>query len=418
MTRIAEMARHAAALSILAATVHGGLLSAPSAARADDILAEDVTGAAGLIPTDVDAADLPFEARQIAGPLDLPWGMAFLPDGRMLVTERPGKLRIIENGELLQAAVTGVPEVVSGGHSGLLDVVVAKDFERSRRIFLSYTAGTPQAATMRVASVRLDGMTLVDRKVIFDSRPAMPGLDQIGGRLAYGPDGNLYLTIGDRFQRERAQDLMDHAGSIVRFREDGSIPDDNPYVGRADALPEIFTTGHRNPQGLLVSRTDGRLWAVEHGPYGGDELNLIVPGANYGWPRVTFGIDYDGSVISDLTSTPGFVDPVHKWVPSLAPSSLTQYSGEPMPEDWQDSFLLGTLSGERLVKLQVRDGQVVSEQRMLRHQLGRIRNVAVGPDGFVYLLTDGRDAALYRLDPIEDEVARATGRRTRPRSAE
>lgn len=368
---------------------------------------EDLTGPSAVIPMKPPTSEVTFEPRKIAGPFEMPWGMAFLPDGRMLVTERPGRLRVIENGVLQSEAVAGTPEVVTGGHSGLLDVLVDRDFPNNQRIFLSYMHGTKGAVNMRVMSARLEGNALLDQRVIFDSRPAIAGVDQIGGRLAYGPDNNLYLTIGDRFEKERAQDLMDHSGSIVRFREDGSIPEDNPFVGRNDALPEIYSYGHRNPQGLVVR--DGKLWEVEHGPYGGDELNIIEAGANYGWPLVTFGIDYNGEIISDRTSAPGLVDPVYKWVPSVAPSSLAVYRGDVMPENWHDGFVIGTLSGERLVHLTITDGAVVREEQFLQKKLGRIRNVTVGPDGYIYLLTDGSEAAIYRLDPITDEVAARGG---------
>lgn len=372
------------------------------------ITAPDLTGPAVIAPTTPKAAALQFEPRRVAWPFDLPWGAAFLPDGRILVTERAGALRVVENGTLMTQPIQGVPEVISGGHAGLLDVLVSHDFETSQRIYLSYTHGAPGAISMRVMSAVLGETALTEQTVIFDSRPAQPGYDQIGGRLSYGPDGLLYLTLGDRTDKGRAQDLMDHSGTIVRFREDGSIPEDNPFIGRADALPEIYSYGHRNPQGLVTSRNDGKLWSVEHGPYGGDELNLIEAGANYGWPLVTYGIDYDGSIISDKTTAPGINEPIYKWVPSVAPSSLASYAGDVMPENWRGNFLLGTLSGERFIRLTVTDGNVTSEVQMLHESIGRIRNVIVGPDGYVYLLTDGHSAALYRLEPLTDEMAGAT----------
>lgn len=372
------------------------------------LTAPDLTGPAVIAPTTPKASALQFEPRRVAWPFDLPWGAAFLPDGRILVTEGAGALRVVENGTLMTQPIQGVPEVISGGHAGLLDVLVSHDFETSHRIYLSYTHGAPGAISMRVMSAVLGETALTEQTVIFDSRPAQPGYDQIGGRLSYGPDGLLYLTLGDRTDKGRAQDLMDHSGTIVRIREDGSIPDDNPFIGRSDALPEIYSYGHRNPQGLVTSRNDGKLWSVEHGPYGGDELNLIEAGANYGWPLVTYGIDYDGSIISDKTTAPGINEPIYKWVPSVAPSSLASYAGDVMPENWRGNFLLGTLSGERFIRLTVTDGNVTSEEQMLHETIGRIRNVIVGPDGYVYLLTDGHSAALYRLEPLTDEMAGAT----------
>ena len=371
------------------------------------LMAQDLTGPTVIAPSKPKASALQFEPRRVAWPFELPWGAAFLPDGRILITERPGALRVIDNGTLLTQPIAGVPGVISGGHAGLLDVLVSRDFETSHRIYLSYTHGEPGAISMRVMSAVLGESELTNQTVIFDSRPAQPGYDQIGGRLAYGPDGLLYLTLGDRTDKDRAQNLLDHSGTIVRFREDGSIPEDNPFVGRVDALPEIYSYGHRNPQGLVTSRADGKLWSVEHGPYGGDELNLIEAGANYGWPVVTYGIDYDGSVISDKTSAPGLNDPVYKWVPSVAPSSLASYAGDVMPENWNGDFLLGTLSGERFIRLTVADGSVTSEEQTLHHAIGRIRNVMVAPDGYVYLLTDGHSASLYRLEPLTEEMAGA-----------
>jgi len=377
-----------------------------SATFAQDVV-DDLTGFGPVIPSEAPVAL--YEPRRIAWPLEMPWGVAFLPDGRILITERAGRLRVIENGSLMTQAINGVPDVVSGGHSGLLDVLIDRDFEQNHRIFLSYTHGVSGAISMRVASAVLEGDAIADVRVIFDSRPAIGGVDEIGGRLAYGPDNLLYLTIGDRAEKARAQDLMDHSGTIVRFREDGSIPDDNPFVGRDDALPEIYSYGHRNPQGLMVSRSDGKLWSVEHGPYGGDELNVIEKGANYGWPLVTFGIEYDGSIISERTSAPGLADPVHKWVPSIAPSSLASYEGDIMPSEWTGNFLVGALAGEQLARLVLENGLVTSEQRLLHHVIGRIRNVSVGPDGYIYLLTDGHEAGLYRLEPLSEDVA--AGRR-------
>lgn len=351
--------------------------------------------------------DFPFELRKIAERLESPWSMAFLPDGRILVTERPGRLRVIEGDELLPLAISGVPTVLCCSHSGLLDVVVDPDFQNNHRLFLSYMHGTHEAGTIRISSAILDGMTLVDKQVIFESRPAANGLDQIGGRLAFGADHALYLTIGDRFQKERAQNLLDHGGKIIRINTDGSIPADNPFVGRSDVLPEIYSYGHRNPQGLIGNVGDGQLWSIEQGPKGGDELNLITGGSNYGWPLVTYGVNYDGSIISDKMSAPGMVDPIYYWVPSVAPASLVSYYGNVMPDDWRGDFLVGTLAGECLIRLRMDSGKVVKEERYLHHAIGRIRDVAVAPNGYIYLLTDSSEATVYRIEPLTDQVAKA-----------
>ena len=298
---------------------------------------------------DVADGDFPYEARKIAGPLVLPWSIAFLPDGRALVTERPGRLRMIEGDRLLPEVITGTPEVLTGGHAGLLDILVDQDFPNTHLLFLSYMHGTREASTIRVVRARLDGMSLIDKQVIFDSRPALKGVDMIGGRLAFGPDGMIYLTLGEHMQKEHAQDLLNDGGKIVRFNRDGSIPDDNPFVGHNDAQPEIYSYGHRNPQGLISNAGDGLIWSLEHGPKGGDELNVITSGGNYGWPVVTYGVNYDDTIISDRTSAPGMIDPIYKWVPSVAPSSLVSYSGNVMPDDWQGNFLIGLLDSENVV---------------------------------------------------------------------
>jgi glucose/arabinose dehydrogenase len=382
-------------------------LGFPTNLRAEVAVGEPETSIPASPPEwlDVTDGDFPYEPRKIAGPLVLPWSLAFLPDGRLLVTERPGRLRLIEGDRLLPEPIGGVPEVLSGGHSGLLDVLVDQDFPKTHLLFLSYMHGTPEASTIRVIRARLDGMELVDKQVIFASRPALKGLDQIGGRLSFGPDGMIYLTIGERMQMEHAQNLHNDGGKIVRFGRDGTIPQDNPFIGRTDALPEIYSYGHRNPQGLISNAGDGQLWSLEHGPKGGDELNLITSGGNYGWPLVTYGTNYDGTIISDKTSAPGMIDPVYKWVPSVAPSSLVPYFGNVMPEDWSGSFLVGTLVGESLIRLQMENGAVVKEERFLHHTIGRIRDVAVSSEGFIYLLTDGSEASIYRLEPTTDQVA-------------
>ncbi len=356
---------------------------------------------------EVPDSDFPYELRKIADKLESPWSIAFLPDGRILVTERPGRLRVIEGDRLLPMPVAGVPAVLCCSHSGLLDILVDPDFRSNHRIFLSYMHGTPESGTIRISSAILEGMELVDKRVIFESRPAANGLDQIGGRLAFGPDHALYLTIGDRFQMERAQNLLDDGGKIIRINTDGSIPSDNPFVGRSDALPEIYSYGHRNPQGLIGNVGDGQLWAIEQGPKGGDELNLITPGGNYGWPLVTYGTNYDDTIISDKTSAPGMIDPIHYWVPSLATANLVSYYGNVMPDDWRGDFLIGSLAGECLIRLRMDSGRVVKEERYLHHTIGRIRDVAVGPDGYIYLLQDSSEAALYRIEPLNDLVARA-----------
>jgi aldose sugar dehydrogenase len=388
--------------------ISGLSLLLPSDAGAEVSVGEPQSSSSIAPPEYVDDRDFPYELRPLVSKkLEMPWAIAFLPDGRALVTERPGRLRLIEGDHMLDEPISGVPEVSVGGHSGLLDVLVDRDFPSTRRIFLSYMHGGPNGLTIRIVRARLDGMALEDKQVIYESRPAVKATDQIGGRLAFGPDGMLYLTIGDRFQMERAQNLLDDGGKIIRIRDDGSIPEDNPFVGRNDVLPEIYSYGHRNPQGIIGNAGDGKIWSIEQGPKGGDELNLITSGGNYGWPLVTFGTNYDDTIISNLTSAPGMIDSVHHWVPSVATASLVAYSGNVMPEDWQGNFLIGTLVGQCLVRLEVTNGVVTRERRYLHDKIGRIRDVAVSPDGYIYLLTDSSEASLYRLEPTEDLIAKA-----------
>jgi len=383
-------------------------LIAPTDAGAEVSVGEPQAATAAAPPEYVPDSEFPFELRKVVdGKLRLPWAVAFLPDGRVLVTERAGQIRVIEGGSVLAESIKGVPEVSTGGHSGLLDVLVDRDFATTHRLYLSYMHGGPDGSTIRIARGRLDGMELIDKQVIFESRPAVNATDQIGGRLAFGPDGMLYLTIGDRFQMERAQNLLDDGGKIIRIHDDGRIPSDNPFVGRNDVLPEIYSYGHRNPQGLIVNPDDGQLWSVEQGPKGGDELNVISSGGNYGWPLVTYGTNYDGTSISFQTSAPGMIDSVHHWVPSVATASLVAYTGSVMPDDWRGNFLVGTLVGQCLVRLEVTNGVVTRERRYLHDTIGRIRDVAVSPDGYIYLLSDGTEASLYRLEPTEDLMAKA-----------
>lgn len=388
--------------------ISGLSLLLPSDAGAEVTVGEPQSSSSIAPPEYVDDRDFPYELRPLVSKkLVLPWAIAFLPDGRALVTERPGRLRLIEGDHMLDEPISGVPEVSVGGHSGLLDVLVDRDFPNTHRIFLSYMHGGPDGSTIRIVRARLDGMALEDKQVIYESRPAVKATDQIGGRLAFGPDGMLYLTIGDRFQMERAQNLLDDGGKIIRIRDDGRIPEDNPFVGRNDVLPEIYSYGHRNPQGIIGNAGDGKIWSVEQGPKGGDELNLITSGGNYGWPLVTYGTNYDDTIISNLTSAPGMIDSVHHWVPSVATASLVAYSGNVMPDDWQGNFLVGTLVGQCLIRLEVTNGVVTRERRYLHDKIGRIRDVAVSPDGYIYLLTDSSEASLYRLEPTEDMIAKA-----------
>ncbi len=334
-------------------------------------------------------------SERVAGPFDQPRSVGFLPDGSFLVTERTGQLQLVRTtGE--SRLIAGVPEVLTLGHGGLLDLALDPDFAANATIYFSYLVGQEQASRMRVMKATLDegNGTLTDQQVLFEST-AGPRPEQIGGRLAVTPDGYLFLSLGDRWSGDPAQDLSNDDGKIIRIRTDGSIPESNPFRWRVGARPEIWSYGHRNPQGLAYDATRGELWSDEHGPQGGDELNLVLHGRNYGWPLIGYGVDYSGRPIGNgLAASPGLEQPVHYWVPvSIAPSGLAL---EPDPANrivW-----ISTLAAETLVRLTFGDGCTVSEEHFLEHGLGRLRDVRIDPSGVLYVLTDGPEGMLYRLN--------------------
>ena len=340
-----------------------------------------------------------------------PWSMAFLPGGDMLVTERPGRLRIIRNGRLLAEPVAGLPRVRAGGQGGLLDVVPHPDFARNRLLYFSYSkysADTAQGTTA-VARARFVNDRLTDVQEIFEAKVWSQGRGHHGSRIAFDGKGFVYISLGDRqappsgnLEAHPAQDFGNHFGAIVRLHEDGRVPADNPFVSRAGALPELFTKGHRNVQGLFVHPETGDVWATEHGPQGGDELNLIQGGKNYGWPVVGFGVNYrTGAAIHAGTMKEGMEQPVHVWVPSIGTSGLMYYTGNAFPQ-WKGSVFAGGLSGEQLVRLTL-DGRRVTNVEQLVQRRGRIRDVRQGPDGFIYLAIDDRQngpTPILRLEPV------------------
>ena len=328
-----------------------------------------------------------------------PWSLAFLPSGDMLVTERPGRLRIIRGGKLNPTPVPGVPTVAAGGQGGLLDVALHPRFAENRLLFLSYAGAGKGGRGTEVARARLVEDRLVDLTTILVVRPKSWGGRHFGSRLLFGRDGFLYVTLGERGDAERAQDLGDLAGSVVRITELGKTPPDNPFVGRPDARPEIYSNGHRNPQGLTLHPETGQIWEAEHGPRGGDEINILNPGVNYGWPVITYGRSYAGFKIGEGTSKPGMAQPIRYWVPSISPSGMAFYTGADFPS-WRGNLFLGALSGRALVRLALEGNSVVHEERLLLDFGARIRDVRQGPDGRLYLLTDASDGALLRLDPV------------------
>jgi glucose/arabinose dehydrogenase len=327
-----------------------------------------------------------------------PWSFTFLPDGRILVTERPGRLALVENGRIRR--LSGLPDIVATGQGGLLDVILHPKYEQNGRIYFSYSGGSQTELSTRVARARVSGSRLIDVQIIFTMHPASAGGRHFGSRLAFMDDGTLLITLGERGEQDRAQDLKDHAGSTIRLHDDGSVPEDNPFVGRMDAVPEIYTYGNRNAQGMAVQPGTGLVWQHEHGPRGGDEINIIEPGKNYGWPVITYGREYSGGSIGIGTEAPGMEQPILHWTPSIAPSGMTFYSGSLFPA-WRGNLFVGALVGRHLRRLVVEGTRVVHQEILLQDSLGRIRDVREGPDGALWLITDSRNGGLYRIEPVQ-----------------
>lgn len=339
-----------------------------------------------------------FRPVVVVSGLDHPWSLAFLPEGRMLVTERPGRLRLIANGRLQPGSVSGVPEVVARGQGGLLDVILHPDYADNGWIYLSFAAPSPRGAHTAVARARLEGDRLVDLKIIFKANNIAGGRVHFGSRMAFGGDGKLYITVGERGDSDKAQELDSHNGTVVRLNDDGTVPDDNPFVNTAGAMPEIYSYGHRNPQGMARRPDSGAIWLHEHGPQGGDEINIVRAGVNYGWPVITYGRSYVGFSIGEGSEKPGLAQPILHWTPSIAPSGMAFYTGDKFPA-WRGNLFVGSLKFRHLVRLELDGERVVAQERLLENAFGRIRDVRQGPDGFLYLLTDEDEGALIRLEP-------------------
>jgi glucose/arabinose dehydrogenase len=341
---------------------------------------------------------LPVRATDVAVGLEHPWGLAFLPDGRMLVTERPGRLRLVARDGSVSEPLTGVPQVLARGQGGLLDVALSPSFAQDRLVYLSFAEPGGAGGSTAVARGRLGERGLDDTRVIWRQEPKVSGNNHWGSRLVWRPDGTLFVTVGDRYNyMERAQDLSTTIGKIVRINADGSVPPDNPFVDRGSARPEIWSLGHRNVQAAALDAS-GQLWTVEHGARGGDELNRPQAGHNYGWPVITYGVDYSGARIGVGTAAPGMEQPVYYWDPVIAPSGATFYSGAAFP-DWRGDLFVGSLQPGRLVRLRLREGRVTHEERYVIGRGERIRDVTEGPDGFLYLLTDHPKGRIVRLAP-------------------
>jgi aldose sugar dehydrogenase len=335
---------------------------------------------------------------KVAEGLEQPWSLAFLPDGRMLVSEKAGQLRVVRDGKLEPRPIGGIPEVTVHGQGGFHDVVPHPRFPDNGLVYLAYAARGNEGVGTEMARGKLVGDRLEKVQVLFRQSPKGSGGNHFGGRIVFDRAGFVYLTLGDRGQMARAQQPGDHAGSVIRLHDDGRVPKDNPFAGRPGWKPEKFTLGHRNQQGAALHPKTGELWTHEHGPQGGDEVNVIRAGRNYGWPVITYGVNYViGTRIGEGTRKAGMAQPLHYWVPSIAPSGMAFYTGDRFP-GWQGDLFVGALKGQMLVRLRLVGEKVIREERLLEGAVGRIRDVRAGPDGCLYLL-DESSGSLLRLEP-------------------
>jgi glucose/arabinose dehydrogenase len=368
------------ALGLLACLVTSPLVSAKSL---------EVKTEAGMI-----------QVKTIAQGLKNVWSMVFLPDGRMLVTERPGDMRIVSADGKVDAPLAGLPDIYAQGQGGLLDVVLAPDFATSKRIYFSYSEPGAGGNSTAVSYATLTDNKLEKVTRIFSQQPKIDSGAHFGSRLVWAPDGTLFITLGDRYgEKDKAQTLDNHQGKVVRINADGSVPADNPFVKTAGALPEIWSFGHRNVQGAAIHPVTKELWTGEHGPQGGDELNIDRAAKNYGWPVITYGENYGGGKIGEGTHKAGMEQPIYKWVPSIATAGFIFYTGDKFPQ-WKNNILLTSLQGQTLVRLIVDGDKIVGEERLLKKELGqRFRSVVQGPDGLIYLVSDESKAKIYQLSP-------------------
>jgi len=346
---------------------------------------------------------LELTVETVAEGLSIPWGMAALPDGGMLITERTGALRLLNaNGELHPDAIAGTPKVDSGGQGGLLDVALHPDYQNNGWIYLTYASPKVRGEKGRGANTallraKIENHKLTEQQLLFKALPNSKGGRHYGSRITFDADNHVYLSIGDRGGRNETQTLGNYRGKIIRLHDDGRIPADNPYVNTVDAKPEIWSWGHRNPQGMELHPENGQLWAHEHGPKGGDELNLIVKGQNYGWPTVTYGVNYSGSSITDEVSRPDMVSPVTYWVPSIAPCGMSFVAGDKYP-GWENNILVGSLKFHQIQRLEITDGKVTQQEIMLEG-VGRVRAIEQGMDGFLYVAVE-TGGKILRLRPV------------------
>ncbi|RSF01457.1 PQQ-dependent sugar dehydrogenase [Achromobacter aegrifaciens] len=349
-------------------------------------------------------ASVPARVTAVVGGLNHPWAMAFLPEGGVLITERPGNLRLLRIPGGLSKPLAGVPKVAAQGQGGLLDVALSPDFAQDRYVYLSYAEadGSKSGTAVGRGKLSADGSALEDFRVLFRQQPKLSSGLHYGSRLVFDGKGYLYISLGENNQRPTAQDLDKLQGKVVRLKADGSVPTDNPFVGQAGARPEIWSYGHRNPQGMALNPWSGQLWENEHGPRGGDEINLVQRGKNYGWPLATHGINYSGQPIPEATAAelPGMEPPLYWWPKSPAISGMAFYNADRFPA-WRNSVFIGALANQNLIRLTLDGDRVVAQEWLLTDRKQRIRDVRQGPDGYVYVLTDASPGELLRLAPAE-----------------
>tara|TARA_R100001143_G_scaffold63387_1_gene70135 strand:+ start:77946 stop:79151 length:1206 start_codon:yes stop_codon:yes gene_type:complete len=353
-----------------------------------------------VIFNNVNSEEHDFRVVRILDNLNYPWAVSWLPDGRLLITERPGQLILVDGDQ--KHTLQGVPEIRAQGQGGLLDVVVHPEYETNGWIYFTYSSPDGDNTSTTLARAQLDELELTNLQLLYIQKPSQNPGRHYGSRIAFPGDGTVLFTIGERGLKQPAQDLNDPAGSTIRLNEDGSIPSDNPFVGHDDALPEIYSYGHRNAQGMAIHSETGAIWQHEHGPRGGDALNIIQPGANYGWPDATYGKNYGIATPIGIEQheDPNITNPVTYWVPtSIAPSGMAFYYGEHFPK-WQGNLFIGALAEQHLRRLVLEGEEVVHQEVLLDRDIGRVRDVRVGPDGYIYVLTDHSNGALYRIEAL------------------
>ena len=358
----------------------------------NDIVVKPEEKSIGLINSE----KLNYKIDTIATGLNNPWGLTFLPNNDLLVTERDGEIRIIRDGKLLDQKITGVPEVYKQGQGGLFEIRLHPDYKTNGWLYISYAAPGNGGGNTAIMRAKLGGFNLINKQVIFQAQPFISGGNHFGGRMEFGKDGMLYFSVGERGSKENAQNLKNHAGKIHRIKDDGSIPKDNPFVNTSGAMGSIYAFGNRNPQGMAIHPATGEIWTHEHGPMGGDEINIVKEGVNYGWPEVTFGKNYDGTTITEFTTKKGMVDPLHYWLPSIAPCGMSFVTSDKYAP-WKGNLLVGSLKFQYVARLEL-DGNKVTHEERIAEKLGRVRAVTQGPDGYIYVSTEG-PGMVVRLIP-------------------